>query len=297
MIRVGVLGAGLIGLDLVHRITRSPDLDCRLVVGRRSTTGLRLAEKAGCLTEVGGPDCIADHADDLDLIFDAADAAGHAQLLQALGPDGPRVVDLTPSHLGVPIVPTVNAAQCLGARDISLISCAGQATIPVLHAICQEYPPDYIEIVTTAASATAGPATRRNLDEFIHCTASAIAHFTGSSQVKVLANISPAKPEPTFRLVMRVQAEHMDPEHVRRQARRAAEEVRAHAPGYRIDEIAVDGGIATVTAHVTSTGDWIPRHAGNLEITCAAAIALAHSLALSGPAPRRRTAPNEGTRR
>ena len=247
--------------------------------------------------QVGGPERIAEHAEDLDLIFDASDAAGHAQLLEALGPRGPRVVDLTPSHLGVPIVPTVNASQCPGARDISLVSCAGQATIPVLHAICREYPPAYIEIVTTAASATAGPATRRNLDEFIDCTGSAIAEFTGSPEVKVLANISPAKPEPAFRLVMRVQAEHLDPARVCTLAHRAAEEVRAHAPGYRIDACIVDGDIATVTAQVTSTGDWIPHHAGNLEITCAAAVAVAQVLARSETAPLQRTAPHERTPR
>ena len=234
MIRVGILGVGLIGLDLVHRITRSADLDCRLVVGRRRTTGLRLAEQAGCRTEVGGPECVAEHADELDLVFDASDAAGHAQLLEALGPDGPRVVDLTPSHLGVPIVPTVNASQCPGARDVSLVSCAGQATIPVLHAVCREYPPAYVEIVTTAASATAGPATRRNLDEFIDRTGSAVAAFTGSPEVKVLANISPA----TARTAVpgghdRTGTRAPGPGPVAPLAHRAAEEVRSHAPGLR----------------------------------------------------------------
>ena len=285
MIRVAVLGAGLIGLDLVHRISRSTVLDCLLVVGRRRTTGLHRAAEAGCPTEVGGPERIAEHAECLDLVFDASDAAGHVQLMEALGGRGPRIVDLTPSHLGVPVVPTVNPEQALLARDISLISCAGQATIPVLHAVSQEFPPSYIEIVTTAASVTAGPATRRNLDEFLACTGSAIAAFTGSPQVKVLANISPAKPEPSFRLVMRLQAQGMDLRRVQALVEGAAQSVRTNAPGYAVTSCSLSGDVATVTAEVTSTGDWIPRYAGNLEIISAAAVAVATTLATPATVP------------
>jgi acetaldehyde dehydrogenase len=183
------------------------------------------------------------------------------------------------------VVPTVNLEQALRASDISLISCAGQATIPVLHSVSQEFPPSYVEIVTTAASVTAGPATRRNLDEFLACTGSAIAAFTGSAEVKVLANISPAKPEPPCRLVMRLQAQGMDPRRVQDLVEEAAQAVRTNVPGYAVTSCSLSRDVATVTAEVTSTGAWIPRYAGNLEIISAAAVAVATTLVAPATVP------------
>jgi acetaldehyde dehydrogenase len=280
---VAVLGAGVLGLDLIERIRRSPHLDCQLVVGHhRASTGLRRAAAAGCITETGGPAVLARYAADLEVVFDASDAATHVHLVDLLQGTGVRVIDLTPGNTGRPVVPSVNAADAAAATDISLISCAGQATIPVLHALAAHRTPDYIEIVTTAASATAGPATRRNLDEFLACTGAAIAAFTGADTVKVLANISPARPAPPFRVVMRVRAAGLDPEQVPVIVERAARPVRDGVPGYTVTACTLDGDVLTVTVQVTSTGPWIPAHAGNLEIISAAAVAVAESVTACG---------------
>ncbi len=190
-IGVAVLGAGLIGLDLLEKIRRSALLECRLVAGHRHNLGLTRAAEMGLPTTTGGITALTDSVDGIDVVFDASNADSHAEHWHHLEPTNARLVDLTPSKLGAATVPTINGADAATRRHVSLISCGGQAAIPLLHAIAQHRTPRYVELVSTGASRSAGRATRLNLDEYIDTTQRAVRHFTGAPTAKVLVNLSP----------------------------------------------------------------------------------------------------------
>lgn len=292
-VKAVVLGAGLVGVDLMERMVDVPDLDCALVVGRNPrSAGLRRASELGCATSSGGVDAVVERLETAEgerlVVFDTSDAATHGELsarLRVLRREmGCRatVIDLTPSKLGLPVVPSVNPEVAESASDNSLISCAAQASIPVLHALARRYPARYVELVTTAASASAGPATRRNLDEFLAATSAAVGRFTGSPRVKMLGNISPARPGPPFRVVMRLLAAGMVPDEVCGLVDAVALVMEANAPGYSVRSCTVQGELATVVVQVVPSTPRLPGYLGNLEIISAAALAVARDLASTG---------------
>lgn len=272
---VAVLGAGLIGIDLADKIRRSTSLDLRLVVGRnRESLGLARAAEMGCTTSSGGIAALLESGP-FDVVFDASNADSHADHWAALRETGTTLIDLTPTQLGTIIVPTVNGGQATTHRHINLVSCGGQAAIPILHAVAQHCTPAYIEVVSTGASASAGRATRLNIDQYIDTTAAAIRSFTGTHEVKVMVNLSPARPPPPFRVVMTVLAPDLRPGPVGAVAAVAAEEVRAYAPGFAVTSVEVEDGRISAAVEVTATGGRIPRYAGNLDIINGAALLLA----------------------
>lgn len=281
-VSVAVLGAGLIGIDLIEKIQRSETLDCRLVVGRdRRSLGLRRAAEMGCATAVGGIVSLVDSGLSFDVVFDASNADCHAEHWSALKATGATLIDLTPAPLGRMVVPTVNGAGALAHRHINLISCGGQAAIPVLHAIGEHSPIDYIEVVCAGASASAGRATRLNLDHYIETTQAAIRAFTGAEDVKVMVNLSPAQPAPPFRVAMTVLTPGVQPDPIRTSIDAAAEEVRRFAPGFAVTSCAVADGRISVVVEVSAEGGRIPRYAGNLDIITAAAVLLAEQHAIA----------------
>lgn len=282
--RVAVLGAGLIGTDLVVKLRRSPVLDCCLVVGRdRGSLGLRRAAEMGCATSPDGIDGLLE-AGPFDVVFDASNADAHAGHWSRLRSTGATLIDLTPTQLGEPVVPTVNGDTALAHRHVNLVSCGGQAAIPVLHALAQHCTPTYIEVVSTGASASAGRATRLNLDQYIATTQAAIRAFTGAQWVKVMVNLSPARPAPPFRVAMTVLAPDLPPGPVLRQAiTAAADRVRAYAPSFTVTSMEADDGHIRVAVEVTATGGRIPRYAGNLDIINGAAVLLAEQYAAARP--------------
>ncbi|MEU8568716.1 acetaldehyde dehydrogenase (acetylating) [Streptomyces pathocidini] len=278
-----VLGAGLIGIDLAEKIQRSKALTCRLVVGRApQSVGLRRAAEMGCPTADGGIASLME-AGPFDVVFDASNAASHAEHWAHLKDTGAQLVDLTPSRVGAMVVPTVNGGAARVHRHINLITCGGQAAIPLLHTIAQHCTPTYIEVVSTGASASAGRATRLNLDEYIATTGAAVRTFTAAREVKVLVNLSPAVPAPPFRVVMRVLASGLRPEPVRAAVAAAAAKVRTFTPGFTVTSCHVADGQASIAVEVTAEGSRIPAHAGNLHIINAAAVLLAEQHATACP--------------
>jgi len=274
-LRVAVLGTGLIGIDLVTKIQRSPLLECGLVVGRDSQAhGLRTAAGLGCPTAAGGIRALVD-AEPFDIVFDASNAMSHAEHWAYLEPLGSVLIDLTPSMVGHPVAPTVNGAEALEHRNVNLISCGGQAAIPILHALAQHYRPEYVEVVTTAATAGIGRATRLNLDEYVATTQASVRLFTGVPAVKTMVNVSPAAPPPPFRVAMSLLGSGYELEPVRRLAAAAAAEVRAFAAGYSITSCTVTDDRAFVAVQVAAAGDRLPRYAGNVDIINSAAVLVA----------------------
>ncbi|WP_367318561.1 acetylating acetaldehyde dehydrogenase [Streptomyces sp. HUAS ZL42] len=277
---VAVLGTGLIGIDLVAKIIRSGRLDLRLVAGRNEATpGLRRTAALGVPVSAGGVDSLVDVEHPFDVVFDATSAASHARHVEKLSPLGTTLIDLTPSRSGRMIIPTVNRADIPAHRDLSMVSCGGQASVPILHAITQAHQIDYIEVVTTCATLSIGHGTRMNLDEYVETTQEAIRCFTGVRDVKVMLNISPARPPATFRVAMSLLGPDLTTESVSSVVAGAADEVRSYAGGFEVKACTVNDGKAFVSVEVTSSGDRIPRYAGNLDIINSAAILVAESYA------------------
>ncbi|WP_415954380.1 acetaldehyde dehydrogenase (acetylating) [Streptomyces sp. KLOTTS4A1] len=272
--RAAVLGAGLIGIDLADKIQRSDHVDLMLVAGRsRQSRGLARAADLGCATSADGVSAVL-ASGPFDVVFDASNAAAHEAHWQALAATGTTLIDLTPTRGGTIVVPSVNGEEAAGSRHINLVSCGGQAAIPILHALSRHCRPTYIEVVSTGASASAGRATRDNLDEYITTTQSAIRAFTGVPAVKTLVNLSPAHPAPPFRVVMTVLAPDL-PADAADLVAAAAAPVRAFAPGFTVTAVTATDGRLTVAVEVTATGGRIPTYAGNLDIINAAALLLA----------------------
>ena len=270
---VSVLGAGLIGIDLTTKIMRSGYLDLRLVAGRDAATpGLRQAAQLGLPIATGGIRSLVEVEDPFDVVFDATNASFHAEHAEKLSALGTMLIDLTPSKVGHMIVPTVNRAEIRSHRDISMVSCGGQASIPVLHAVAKAHNVDYIEVVTTAATLSVGRGTRLNLDEYVETTQEAIRAFTGVKHVKAILNISPARPAATFRVAMSLLGKDLTGDSVRSLVTGVASELRSFVGGFDVKACTVSGGKAFVAVEVTSSGDRIPRYAGNLDIINSAAI-------------------------
>lgn len=278
-LRVAVLGAGLIGIDLVDRIRRSRLLKLALVAGRdRDSLGLRRAAETGHPTTAGGIRAVV-AAGPFDVVFDATSAESHAEHWAALRPTGATLIDLTPAGLGTVVVPGVSSDPSAAHRHLNLVSCGGQAAIPVLHAVSRRCTPTYIEVVSTAASVSAGRATRLNLDQYIATTSAAIRTFTGTRDAKVMVNLSPARPAPMFRVAMTVLADDIRPAPVRTSVETAARAVRDYTPGFKVTSLAVASGRVSVVVEVTASGGRLPRYAGSVDIINAAAVLLAEQSA------------------
>jgi len=290
-LNVAVLGTGIIGMDLVTKIDRSPVLECGLVAGRNERSrGLRHAAELGRMTTAGGIDALLSASRPFDIVFDATNAMSHPGHWKRLQPLGGLVIDLTPSRVGHIVVPTINGTRAPAQGDISLISCGGQASIPILHALTRRYPAEYIEVVTTAASTILGRATRLNLDEYIETTQEAVTTFTGVRDVKAILNVSPARPPATFRVAMSLRAPGAATGPVRTLVAAAAKEVRAFAPGYAVTACAVTGEQVFVSVEVTARGDVMPAYAGNLDIINSAAVLIAEQhAAVQNPARTTKT--------
>jgi acetaldehyde dehydrogenase len=277
---VAVIGAGLIGVDLVTKIMRSDMLDLRLVAGRdKATSGLRQVARLGLPVGYEGIQSLVEAEHPFDVVFDATSAAYHAEHAAKLSPFGTMLIDLTPSRVGQMIFPTVNAADISSHRNLSMVTCGGQTSVPILHAIAKAHEIDYIEVVTTAATLSIGHGTRVNLDEYVDTTQEAVRRFTGVNHVKAIVNISPARPPATFRVAMSLLGRDLTTDSLRSLVMGAAGKVRSFAGGFDVTACTVNGGTAFVAVEVTSSGDQIPRFAGNLDIINSAAVLVAESYA------------------
>ncbi|CAL9566697.1 Acetaldehyde dehydrogenase [Actinosynnema sp. ALI-1.44] len=275
MTRVAVIGTGAIGRDLVGKVHRSPVLDCALVAGRNpDSEGLAHAARLGCATSAEGIDAVL-AAGPFPIVFDATNALSHREHWRLLEDTDTLLIDLTPSRVGDMVVPTVTGTQAPTARDVSLISCGGQASIPIAHALAGRFSVSYLEVVSTVASRIAGRATRLNLDEYVATTQAALTAFSGVRDTKAILNISPAVPPATFRTAVHAVIPDASTADVRAVVAEAAERVRAFAPGYRVPACEVTGDRVVVSLEVAADSDVLPRYAGNLDIINSAAILVA----------------------
>ncbi len=284
-ISAAVIGTGAVGQDLVSKIHRSPLLDCTLVAGRSpASAGLQHAARLGYPVSAGGIDAILAAPRAFDVVFDATNAFSHAEHWRRLRRLNTLLIDLTPSRIGQMVVPALTGRQRPSMRNVSLISCGGQASVPIAHALACRFTAEYIEVVSTVASSIAGRGTRLNLDEYVATTRHAITLFSGVRDTKAILNISPAVPPAVFRTAVHAIVPGAAAEPVRAVVADAAKRVRAFTPGYEITACTVNGDRVAVSLEVIADSDVLPRYAGNLDIINSAAIGVAeqHAARLRG---------------
>lgn len=277
---VAVIGTGAIGMDLVNKIQRSPLLHCGLLAGRnKDSAGFELAAQLGCPTSAGGIDAVLASPTPFDVVFDATNAMSHAKHWELLRPLGSLMIDLTPSHMGKMIVPTVTGTGALTERNVSLISCGGQASIPILHALSRHFRINDIEVVATVASNILGRATRINIDEYVDTTQRALSAFTGVANTKAILNISPAAPPAMFRVTIFAGIPGITKEQITPVLAEAVEAVRGFSAGYSLTALNVSEGRVSISLEVVASSKVMPEYAGNLDLINSAAILVAEQYA------------------
>lgn len=277
-LRVAILGSGNIGTDLLIKIHRSEFLECVLFVGRNlSSPGMAKAIAMGIKVSDESINGIVKNSNDIDLVFDATsakDAKVHWEILDQLGK---IVVDMTPAKLGVFCIPAVNLEEVLEHRNVNMITCGGQASIPIAYVIGKtQKNVKYIEVVSSIASRSAGPATRLNLDEYIDTTENAIKHFSKVLKTKAILNLNPANPCIDMQTTIFAQVEHPDMDLLIKEIEKMVEKIQEYVPGYSllVPPIFENGRIA-IMVKAQGLGDYLPKYAGNLDIINCAAIAVA----------------------
>ncbi|NUO43033.1 MAG: acetaldehyde dehydrogenase (acetylating) [Streptomyces sp.] len=304
--KVAIIGSGNIGTDLMIKVLRLSDtLEVGAMVGiDPASDGLARARRLGVPVTAEGVEGLVrmDGFEGIRIVFDATSAKAHVANAAALAPYGKQLVDLTPAAIGPMVVPAVNLAEHVAADNVNMVTCGGQATIPVVAAISRVAPVPYAEIVASIASKSAGPGTRANIDEFTETTSRAIESVGGAGRGKAVIVLNPAEPP----LIMRdtVLALVDAPEEGTREAIRASvaamvERVAAYVPGYRLKRrvriapVPADQPVHTLTPErvthqvsvfleVEGAAHYLPAYAGNLDIMTSAALRMAEAMAARG---------------
>lgn len=285
-VKCALIGPGNIGTDLLAKLQRSPVLEPVWMVGiDPASDGLKKARELGIKTTSDGVDGLLPHikADGIQIAFDATSAYAHAETSRKLTELGVMVIDLTPAAIGPFCVPPVNLQAHIGKRamNVNMVTCGGQATIPMVFAVSRIQAVDYAEIVATVSSRSAGPGTRKNIDEFTRTTSSAVAQIGGAKQGKAIIIINPADPPLIMRDTVHCLVEGTPNEAaITASVHEMVKEVQKYVPGYRLVNGPVfDGKRVSIYLEVEGLGDYLPKYAGNLDIMTAAAARTAEMFA------------------
>lgn len=282
-VKVAILGSGNIGTDLMIKLGRSDILELTAVIGiDANSDGLRRAKELGYVAIDTGIDGFLEQPELAEIVFDATSAKAHIRHAKALKAAGKKVIDMTPAAVGMLIVPPVNSKEHLDAENINLITCGGQATIPMVHAVNRVSPVAYAEIVATISSKSAGPGTRANIDEFTETTSRAIQEVGGAKKGKAIIILNPAEPPILMRDTVYTLVEEgtMKEEEIKASIADMEKTVQSYVPGYRLrTEPMIDGNQVTIFIEVEGAGDYLPKYSGNLDIMTAAGVKVAEEFA------------------
>lgn len=306
-ISAAVIGSGNIGTDLLIKSQRLSEIvDVIAMVGiDPDSDGLAKAAAAGVATTSDGIDGLVSmpEFDDVELVFDATSAGAHAKHNEILQANGKRILDLTPAAVGPYVIPPVNLEEHLDQPNINMVTCGGQATVPIVSAVHQVVPVVYGEIVSSISSRSAGPGTRANIDEFTETTSKAIEVVGGAQRGKAIIVLNPAEPPLIMRNTVFCLVESGEPEAIEASIVKMVETVNEYVPGYRLKQRvqfeALDGSSAvripemdrkftgwkiSVFLEVEGAGHYLPPYAGNLDIMTSAALRTAEQIAMRVPA-------------
>lgn len=277
-LRVAILGTGNIGTDLLLKVQRSPWLECALFAGRsRRSAGIRIAQDLGVPTTDRSIAALLDAPDAFDLVFDATSAIDARRHYAALAPLGIPVIDLTPAKLGMLCIPALNLAECVGQPNLSMVTCGGQAAVPLARCVVETQPHvEYVEIVSTSASRSVGPATRINVDEYLATTEAAVRAFCGVARAKTILIVNPADPPIKMQNTVFAKADEVDLPALRAAVDETVARIQRYVPGYRLTMPPLrEHGRIAMTVQISGAGDYLPEYAGNLDIITCAAVAAA----------------------
>ena len=300
-VKCAIIGSGNIGTDLMIKIgKRSNALAVAAVVGiDPQSEGLAMARERGIATTDQGIDGFVAMPEfaDVKMVFDATSAGAHAKHSEICTKAGKIMLDLTPAAIGPYVIPVVNSDEHLDAPNVNMVTCGGQATIPMVHAVAQVAPVHYAEIVASIASKSAGPGTRANIDEFTETTSRAIEVIGGAGRGKAVIILNPAEPPLIMRDTVFVLSADAEPEAISASVKKMVERVQDYVPGYRLKQevqferfgsnnpVRIPGygefsGIkSTIFLEVEGAADYLPAYAGNLDIMTAAALKTAERIA------------------
>jgi acetaldehyde dehydrogenase len=273
-VNCAIIGSGNIGTDLMMKIDNHPRLQLSMLIGiDPDSEGLALAKQMGYETTSEGIEGFVKKHEIAQIVFDATSAKAHLYHAPILKELGKIAIDLTPAAVGPHVVPYVNIGDVLNEPNVNLITCGGQATIPIVAAVSKISRVPYAEIVATIASKSAGPGTRQNIDEFTVTTAQGIVSIGGAEQGKAIIILNPAEPPIMMRDTVYCQVEDMDREAILSSIHETVQRVQQYVPGYRlrIDPVFYDDRVV-VTLEVEGAGMFLPKYSGNLDIMTAAAI-------------------------
>ncbi len=286
-----IVGSGNIGTDLMYKLLRSEHIEPRYMIGiDPNSEGLKLAAQHGLEASPEGVDWLLSQSELPQLVFEATSAYVHVRNAPRYAEAGIRAIDLTPAARGPFVVPPANLTEHLGKMNVNMVTCGGQATIPMVHAVSRVVDVDYAEIVATVASKSAGPGTRQNIDEFTRTTSRAVEELGGATRGKAIIILNPAEPPLIMRdtIFCSIPAD-ADTDKIASSIAEVAAQVQEYVPGYRLTaEPQFDPpgpgqttGRVAIFIEVEGAGDYLPPYSGNLDIMTAAATKVGEEIAQS----------------
>jgi len=281
-LKVAILGSGNIGTDLMYKIERSDYLSMSVMVGiDPASEGIQRAKARGYHTITNGIEGLVASPELFDIVFDATTAKAHSMHSEKVLALGKKIVDLTPAAIGPFVVPCANLEKFAMADNVNMVTCGGQATIPIVYAINQVADVEYAEIVATVASKSAGPGTRANIDEFTRTTARAIEDVGGAKKGKAIIILNPADPPIMMRDTVHVLVNERNREQdILKAIEDIVQAVQQYVPGYRLTSAPIfNGQQVTIFLEVEGAGDFFPTYSGNLDIMTAAAVQVGNEIA------------------
>ena len=298
-----IVGSGNIGTDLMYKLLRSELIEPRYMIGiDPDSEGLALARRHGIESVADGVDWLFEAAEQPDLVFEATSAYAHVRNAPRYREAGIRAIDLTPAARGPYVIPVVNLDEHLDEMNVNMVTCGGQATIPMVFAVSRVVPVPYAEIVATVASRSAGPGTRANIDEFTRTTSSAVEVLGGAQRGKAIIILNPAEPPLIMRDTIFCQIpDDADSDAIERSIDDVVAGVQQYVPGYRLRQRPqfdpADGARPARVAiflEVEGAGDYLPAYSGNLDIMTAAATKVGEEIARHLTASTARPTTHEG---